>query len=181
MKKEKIFNYLQLVFTPCVLILLGLVLLCSPDTASALIGRVLGWGLLVVGILFAAAAFSGKTNAPSNALGAIACIAVAIWLLNDPLVLASGIGRVVGILLGLRGIQDIAESKSTSKQLISGIIMLVGGLILLFLPMTTSRLVFRLLGIAVIIYGGCVLASRLRKRKNTPGLDDPNIIDVDPL
>ena len=51
MKMETIFAKIQLLLTPVLIILLGLVLVFCPDSASALIARVLGWllGLVAIG------------------------------------------------------------------------------------------------------------------------------------
>ena len=38
------------VLTPVLMVILGIVLVVRPDSASALVGKVLGWVLLVVGI-----------------------------------------------------------------------------------------------------------------------------------
>ncbi len=48
--------------TPVVLIVLGLVLVLSPDSASALIAKVLGWILLASGIGFGVAARTGPAR-----------------------------------------------------------------------------------------------------------------------
>lgn len=179
MKKQKIKAFLSLIFTPCVVILGGLVLLLSPDTASALLGRILGWGLVLVGIIFAAAAISQHFTSVSDIIGGVLCLGIGIWLLSNPLSLASGIGRVIGILLAVRGIADLVDALKSKGNLLPGIMTAAVGLVLVFLPMTVSRVGFRLLGLAVAVYGGLLLYLRLRRRNNTPGLDNPDIIDID--
>ena len=42
MRKDKIFAYVRLLWAPVALIVLGAVLLFNPDSASALISKVLG-------------------------------------------------------------------------------------------------------------------------------------------
>ena len=50
--------------------------------------------------------------------------------------------------------------------------------ILILLPMTASRLVFTLCGIAVLVIGGVMLLDRIRGRRWLHEGDDPNIIDA---
>ncbi len=52
------------------------------------------------------------------------------------------------------------------------------GLILLLLPMTTSRLVFSLCGLVVLGLGIVMLLERLRLRRLLDEGDDPDIIDA---
>ena len=48
MKKDKFLQMARLLLTPLVMVLLGLLLLLRPDSASALVGRVIGWILVVI-------------------------------------------------------------------------------------------------------------------------------------
>ena len=55
MKRKKFWKDVSRFVTPAALIVLGLVLLFCPDTASALISRVAGWVLTFSGIVVAVA------------------------------------------------------------------------------------------------------------------------------
>ena len=50
MKKKDVQSMVRLMLTPVLMVILGIVLVVRPDSASALVGKVLGWVLLVVGI-----------------------------------------------------------------------------------------------------------------------------------
>ena len=50
MKKKDMQSMVRLMLTPVLMVILGIVLVVRPDSASALVGKVLGWVLLVVGI-----------------------------------------------------------------------------------------------------------------------------------
>jgi len=52
------------------------------------------------------------------------------------------------------------------------------GAVLILLPMTASRLVFTLCGIAVLVIGGIMFFDRIRGRRWIHEGDDPNIIDA---
>ena len=147
MKKHDFWSLVRLLASPVALIVLGLVLLFRPDSASALVATILGWCLLAAGIVLAVAAIAVRESTAVKVLGAVACLAMGIWLLKNPLMLAAGIGRLVGIVL-------------------------------IILPMTTSRLVFSLCGLVVLVVGITMLIDRLRFRRLMGGDDDPNIIDA---
>ena len=127
MKKHDILSLIYPLITPVVLILLGLVLMFSPDSASALIAKVLGWG-------------------------------------------------VIGILLLLRGGRDLFQSVSRGGKILAAIVAVLG-IVLIVLPMTTSRVVFSLCGVVLLIVGIAMLAERLRERRYLDG-GDSNIIDA---
>ena len=55
MKKHEISALIARFATPVALVVLGLVLLFCPDTASALISKVVGWCLVIAGIVMAVA------------------------------------------------------------------------------------------------------------------------------
>ena len=54
----------------------------------------------------------------------------------------------------------------------------MAGVVLILLPMTTSRLMFSLCGLVVLIIGIVMLLDRLRDRKRLNEPEDPNIIDA---
>jgi len=177
MKKNDILSLLRLLASPLALIALGLILLFNPDSASALIATVLGWCVFAAGIGFVISAVAGRDHLSSKVLGAIFCFAVGSWLLRNPLGLAAGIGRFIGILLLIRGGCDFFQSNLGHARMLA-LVTAVLGIVLLVLPMTTSRLVFSLCGLVVLITGIVMLIDRLRYRGLPPADDDPNIIDA---
>lgn len=178
MKKKDIGNLINTFAMPVTLIVLGAVLLLSPDSASILIAKIIGWmlcaGGVVYGIFFALLGESRKQA--SRFITAIACFLLGGLLLANPLLLARNIGRFLGILLIMEGGQVIFRGTG-SKGL--GVIMIFGALVLIFAPMTASRLVFSLCGLLLICIGGAELLEKLRKRKLNPGKEKPDIIDAE--
>lgn len=177
MKKNDILSLIALLASPVALIVLGLILLFCPDSASVFAAKLLGWGLLIVGIGFAVAAFTSPIGTAGHVLCAIACLAVGSWLLKNPLLLAKGIGRFVGILLAIRGVRDFTQSGYRQGKLLA-LVTAVLGVVLIVLPMTTSRLVFSACGLVVLLVGIAMLVDRLRRRRLPGGDNDPNIIDA---
>lgn len=176
MKKHQITAFLSRFATPAVLILLGLVLVFCPDTASALISKVAGWGLMMAGVIVAVAMVVDGEWSVSKILTVLVLVGVGRWLMSNPLAWAAWGGRIIGVLLLLRGIRDVTQSVYTQGKVLS-IVTAVLGVVLIVLPMTASRLVFSLCGVVILAVGGGMLAERIWEKKNGED-DDPNIIDA---
>ena len=177
MNKEKLFSLVRELFAPVALILLGALLLFNPDSASALISKLLGWGLIAFAIGFGIAAVASPNGRTGKAITAVALAVVGGWLTNNPLALAAWVGRFVGILLVVDGIQDIIHLKNQGQRFALPLIVTVVGAVLILLPMTTTRLVFSLCGGMVLIIGIVMLLDRLKGRKQLNS-GDSNIIDA---
>ena len=176
MKKHQISEFVSRFATPVVLIVLGLVLIFCPDTASALISKVVGWGLLMAGIVIAVAMVVDSDWSVSKVLTVLTLVILGRWLMTHPLAWAAWGGRIIGLLLLLRGIRDFTQSVLTQGKVLS-ILTAVLGLVLILMPMTASRMVFSLCGVVILAVGGGMLAERIWEKKNGEN-DDPNIIDA---
>ena len=151
MKRKKFWKDVSRFVTPAALIVLGLVLLFCPDTASALISRVVGWALTFSGIVVAVAMVVDGRLSVGQLLSAL-------------------------VLVLLRGARDFTLSTLTQGKILAVVTALVG-VMLIFLPLTASRMVFSVCGIVVLVVGGGMLWERIWERKFMEG-DDPNIIDA---
>ena len=56
MKKQDIFSMIQLLLVPVLLILLGLILIVNPDSASVMISRLIGYVLTLAAVVTGLAA-----------------------------------------------------------------------------------------------------------------------------
>lgn len=177
MKNEKFPTLLQFFLTPALLIFLGLILIFNPDWASATIARVLGWGLLAVGAGCVAAAMITKTELVGKIVCAVVCFGVGGWMLANPLGLAAAVGRIVGLFLLVRGIEEVAEAAHWKLPLLFPVLTALVGAVLLLLPMTTSRLVFVLCGVVLLVMGLAMLGERLKMRRRIEPPED-KIIDA---
>ena len=99
------------------------------------------------------------------------------WLTNNPLALAAWVGRIVGILLVVDGLQDMIHLRGQGQRFALPVLATLVGAVLILLPLTTTRLVFSLCGIVVLIIGIVMLLDRLKGRKRISGGDD-NIVDA---
>lgn len=176
MKNHKFSGILSQFATPAVLIALGLVLIFCPDTASALISKVVGWSLMMTGIIVAVAMVVDRNWPVSRILTVIILVGLGRWLMTHPLAWAAWGGRIIGLLLLLRGIRDFSQSAFTQGKVLSAVTALLG-LVLILMPMTASRMVFSLCGVVILAVGGGMLAERIWEKKNWDD-DDPNIIDA---
>ncbi len=187
--KDNIFYWLKRLGVPVLTVALGVILVVSPDTASVLIARLLGWVLVLVGGGIAAVALLGHpVNKTSRFLWAAILAMAGLWMLGNPLVLAKFIGRVLGLALMLHGARDInlnlryssgkMEFDRTNLLAIATVII---GAVLVVLPLTTSRLVFIVVGVILIFLGAGEIYDRLKGRPGIGSGNDPDIIDVEKL
>jgi len=178
MKKEAFFAKLQLLLAPVLVIVLGLILVFSPDAASALISKILGWILGLVAIGFGIAALMSAQGRAGKIAGAIICAVVGGWLGSHPLILATWFGRIIGIALVLDGVQDTLNNIRQGRRFLLPAIVTLVGVVLILIPMTASRLIFTLCGLVVLVIGVVMLLDRLRGNRRLKEPKDPNIIDA---
>ena len=179
MKKFDFMRLLNVFGGPVLMAVLGLILLLNPDSASALIAKIAGWVLLIACGVSAVTSFLDGIRG-GRLFFAVAGALVGLWLLGNPLVLASALGRFAGVLLLYRGGRDLWEYRryaGAGKKPIVGIIAAVLGAVLFFLPLSASRLLFSLVGLVLIAVAVAEIYDRLKFRRLLDD-GDPNIIDA---
>lgn len=177
MKNNRFLGMLYRLASPIAVTLLGLLLLINPDSASVLIARILGWGLTIIGIGFGIAAILDREHAVRKGITAVLFACTGGVLSANPLLLAAWIGRIIGLLIAVRGIRDLLLHSSYGYSRVLAMITTAVGVLLVVLPMTTSRLVFSACGLVVLFIGIGMLVDRLKHRNYLPKGDD-NIIDA---
>ena len=178
MKKQDIFSLIQLLLVPVLLILLGLILVVNPDTASALISKLIGYALTLAAIGTGLAAIFGSTKKVLKGICAVVLATVGSWLMAHPLWLTAWISRFLGMLIMVNSGMDLIYAIKNRGHVVFHAAATVIGAILILMPMTASRLVFTLCGVAVLVIGGMMLLDRIRGRRWLHEGDDPNIIDA---
>lgn len=171
------------------LVAAGVVLVCHPDFGSAAIAAVIGWTLVIaggLGILVSIMSWPvfGVLEIALCALG----LGLGIYILRNPLALASVLGLALGAWLVIQGASAIWEGVTLKRQgssaipnLVLGLAMLGLGLILIFSPLTTSRIIMTLSGLAMIVCGVLNLIIRARSAKYLQeNRRKQKIIDADP-
>ena len=170
MRKEKFWQLLNQFGMPATMILLGLILLLVPDSASVIIAYLIGGILTLGGIVFAIGALLDRSF--SKGFWALVCLGLGSVLSGNPLLLARNLGRFLGVLLAIEGGDCLRKGNR-----VFGIVILVAAVTLILSPMTLSRLVFSGCGLVVLIIGIGMLVDRLKNQKYLNKGDD-NIIDA---
>ena len=165
MKKKDMQSMVRLMLTPVLMVILGIVLVVRPDSASALVGKVLGWVLLVVGIGLLVESIAVKELTTSRILFVVVAAALGLWLVRNPLRLAAALGRVAGLLILVRAVQDIINAARWKCGMKYALLSAIIGGLLILLPMTTSRAVWVIVGLLVIAVGVLMAIDRLKPGK----------------
>lgn len=136
------------------LVALGILLLLRPDFATTTLASVLGWILIAGGaILIAVTVLNWRVMGPAELSIGIVASAAGIFIVIKPDFLASSFGVIIGVYLGFNGIVALLNSLSLHKagrnflpNLILGAVMVVLSLVLIFVPMSLSYLLVRIVG-----------------------------------
>lgn len=178
MKKQDILSLVRLLLVPVLLILLGLILVVNPDTASALISRLIGHVLVLCAIGTGISAVLGPQKKVLKGICSVVLAVVGGWLMAHPLWLVAWISRFLGLLIMVNSGMDLAYAIRQKRNAVFYAGATAVGAILVLMPMSASRLVFTLCGVAVLVIGGVMLFDRIRGRRWLAEGDDPNIIDA---
>ena len=170
MKKLTFMNTVNQYGMAVTTILLGLILLLVPDSASMIIAYLIGDILTLGGIVFAIDALLDRSV--SKGFWALACLSIGGAVTSSPLLLARYLGRFLGILLAIEGGDCLRRGNR-----VFGWMILIAAVALVLSPMTLSRLVFSLCGLVVLVIGIGMLADRLKQQRYLDKGDD-NIIDA---
>lgn len=160
---------------PALTIFLGLVLLLHPDSVTSILGVAVGIVVALVGCGLLISFFFGNTKDGLRLAAAIILMILGFAVVKNPLSLASQLGRFIGILLVLQSVRELTgEIPLRSKAL--SIVTGIAGLVLMLVPMTTSRLLISGCGVLVLVVGIGMLAEVIRENRNGGPKDD--IIDA---
>ena len=170
MKKRKFLDTVNRFGMPVTTIILGLILLLVPDSASVIIAYGIGGILNLAGIVFVIGALLDRSF--SKGFWALACLAIGGTLMGNPLLLARNLGRFLGVLLAIEGGSCLRRGSR-----MFGTVILIAAVALVLSPMALSRLVFSLCGLVMLFIGIGMLVDRLKQQKRLSGGDD-NIIDA---
>lgn len=165
------------------MIVCGAILAVNPDSASVLISVVVGWLVIAVGVALLITGFVGGKNVGSILKGAL-CLVGGAWLHRHPLMIASVLGFVLGILVlyqGVNALNGVLGIRRSGGVWIPGAVLaaleLLVGLRLLLSPLSVSRLVLSVAGIIMVVCGACSLVAYSKSTKYIRG--SSNIIDAD--
>ena len=176
-KKYDISRLMHTFGAPVLLTVLGGIMVLNPDSAAVVIARLLGWILVVVCGIRLIPMVTGSDGIGNPFLN-VTCLALGIWLLCNPLALASVLGRFLGVLLLIRGGRNLYAGRNRIGLPVTDLICAVVGALLILMPLSASRLAFTLVGLVLVILGVTEIIIRAKTRKYLTEGDDPNIIDA---
>ena len=177
MKNNKLFDLISMLLGPVLLMVLGIILIVDPDSASALVAKVIAWALILTGTGLALKNLVSERRKGQIVAAAISLV-VGLWMLANPLILARSLGRILGLVIFLQA-ADFREWKNGIKVSGVSLVTAILGLILVLVPMTASRILFVIIGIVCLVIGVTEIVNRLHIRKKLDRDDGPDIIDVE--
>ena len=173
----KSLNY-ALVSSLCALVI-GILLVTWPDVAVSYLVITIGVLFLIPGLvgLFSYLALLNKSKAdaprPVFPIVALGSTLFGVWLIIMPSFFVGVLMYVLGILLVLGGISQLANLIAARSFMP---VILAAGITVLFNPFATAEIPFIVLGISSIVYALMDMLRLLRFRKK-----NKNIQDVTPI
>lgn len=188
---DRLKKLLRIQLGSVLLVVFGLLLLLKPDFGSAAVAAVAGWALVAAGVIGLLLGIFGRTvPGLMGLIGSGIVLCAGIYLLRNPLMLASALGVVLGLLLlsqGVGAFRDAARLRRCGGKhqlsLMLGIALCGSGAYLIVFPLTTSRLVMTVAGLVMTALGITELVSHYHASKfitstREPG-DPDQIIDAE--
>ena len=176
MDTKKIERYLNTFGMPVLTVLAGLILLVNPDGATALVTKLVGWVMVILGAgMLVRPALKNIHIAPGTWIWGGGLIVVGVLLLAKPMILADSLGRLFGTLLLIEGIHHLRIGISKTVPVLT----IVAGAVLVLIPRTLTQTLLAVCGIVLIVAGAVNLLGRLNEMKRLDQGSDPNIIDAD--
>lgn len=179
MNKDNLKKICKLFAFPGAMIVLGLILLVSPDSAVVLVTKVLGWVLSILGVVGIVGIFLNKEYRQLGKwVGPVVLLGLGSYVLSNPMILSELVGRVFGILMIIDGIHDLRKSVTGVSRGLA-ILTLVAGVVLMLLPRTLTQTIFSICGLVMIAVGVVNLLGKLREYRYLEPGENRDIIDAD--
>lgn len=175
MNLHELYNRAHPWLKPGLVVLLGLILIFRPDSLTSAIGVAIGLAVAALGCGLLISFFFGHTKDGLRLAGAIILMVLGFAVIKNPLSLTSQLGRFAGILLVLQSVRELSGEltlRSKGMSIVSGVV----GLVLMLIPVTSSRLVISGCGIVVALMGVGMI---LEQRKVSRRVDKDEIIDAE--
>lgn len=175
---NRILTFIKHFASELFLILCGAVLLFFPNSAVALVTKVMAWILIGSGIIKVVQNLDRKKSGFDAWIWPVGYLLVGFFLLSNPLAISDLAGRVLGLFLMITGVQKFREASYGSGKAL-GLVSLVSGVVLMALPKTLINTLLGFCGIVLIVIGAINLIDKLRHDRYLDEGRDPNIIDAD--
>lgn len=193
---RRIFGSIRL--SSVILILIGAVLLLRPDAGAKALTLVAGWILIAAGAACLGGALLARMTLGYGTMGSsLMMLLLGLLIVTRPMMLASLFGVVIGAYLvfsGLGSLGDAGRLRANGQSWVPGMLWggasVVVGVYLIISPMTSSRFVMMIAGLAMIACGVGSIVTHVRltrfleeqerafRPRSDFGIDDDDIIDV---
>lgn len=160
------------------LIFCGAMLLLFPDTAVALVTKIIAWVLVAIGVFRVMKNLKDSAAYWGDWIYTVLCFLVGGYLLVNPLVISETIGRLLGLLLIFQGMSNLRTNRYGSGKVL-GILTVVAGVVLVVIPRTLINTLLGAAGLVLLIVGIINLVDKLRHNRYLNEGSDPKIIDAD--
>lgn len=164
------------------MVIFGVLLTFKPDFASGMVSAVLGWMLIAMGVAALVAGFVGRLGL-GTIISGVLMLLTGSWFHRNPLMIASAIGLLLGILMLSQGWRELRNSTRTKRaggfwifDAILAVVEIAIGIRLILSPLLVSRVVLSVCGIIMAVCGVCNLTAFGQSRKY---IQDSNIIDAE--
>lgn len=178
MKNNELTAAVKALMVPGLLVGTGLILTVNPDSATRLLGLVMGWALIAVGAYCAWLSYRDAFGRMRRVLAMAVCWAIGLRMLSHPLAVAEGLGRLAGAVLLLKGLNDVTNA-FTQKRKNQGIGEMIAGGLLFLVPMFASRMVMSVIGMVMLVLGAVMGIEKLRDHRRLNTWEDSEYASVD--
>ncbi|UCR89659.1 HdeD family acid-resistance protein [Mycetocola spongiae] len=149
-----------LIVTGAIGILVGILILAQPGSALVAVGWLFGLYFIVAGILRLTTTILAKESGTAariftGILGALLIIG-GIYTLANPVFGAAVLAMVIGITWVIEGIASLADRSNDRARwfaVVYGIISIVAGVLVFFIPVTTAAVLLVFVAIMMIVAG----------------------------
>ncbi len=155
--------------------IIGLLLFIDPSGFVVLVSYMIGILLLVVGINNVLSYSKNRDLAVTKTLLIVGVILfiIGLFLIFDPTFIGTIVPAVIGVCLIINALEKLMylqyledkKSEAYMVALISGIVIMIVGIILLFNPLSGTLIVTQIIGVIIVIYSVMDIIEKIRYKK----------------
>lgn len=155
--------------------IIGLLLFIDPSGFVVLVSYMIGILLLVVGINNVLSYSKNRDLAVTKTLLIVGVILfiIGLFLIFDPTFIGTIVPAVIGVCLIINALEKLMylqyledkKSEAYMVALISGIVIMIVGIILLFNPLSGTLIVTQIIGVIIVIYSVLDIIEKIRYKK----------------
>lgn len=187
MNRKNLRDYMELLGAPLLLAVLGLIMAISPDFASGLVGKLIGWLAIAAGaLMLLTMLISSGPVGTGGAIRAVLLALLGLTIVRHPQLIAKFLGLILAFVLSGAGLKQMRFARAkreagfgSAAELLFSLLILAAGVVLFFVPLTASRVIFRVCGLVLLAVGTLRVLLRLRSTRFIEQGSDKRIIDAD--